>query len=283
MKYFSVLVLSVIFSLKVFCVDTAGTENAGDQNKGDAHQTASDSALTANSDVNDKDSNSEKGKTNPELEETFFMRLNRMEIPDKFKLPEIVVGNENAPKTLIVYFSLTCPHCRDFHMNTYPQFKKEYVDSGKVKVIFRNYIDDQGAYESAQIIRCFCKDNVEEYSLLSEIVLEKQHEWLSSRDPASFLVQIFVNEGKSEEDVRACLKRADIGAGLMLEQKRAMRDLQLISMPSFLIEGGERHVGAISYDELVELCEKPLKKEENKAKAKDNKAGNNSAIISADD
>lgn len=197
---------------------------------------------------------SEEDKTKTE-DDTFFSHLDKMNIPERFRLKEMLVGNPAAPKTLIIYFSYTCPHCREFHRNEYPKFKKKYVDTGMVKVIFRNYIDDQGAYEAAQIIRCLCHDSVEKYEKLTNLVLNKQRDWLKSQDPPKFLIQIFTENGISENEVRACLKRTDIGAGLMLEQQRAMRDLHLISMPSFIADGGKMHVGAINCDELARLCE----------------------------
>lgn len=187
-------------------------------------------------------------------DDTFFSRLIKLDIPEKFKLKEIIVGNQSAPKNLIIYFSYTCPHCREFHMKEFPKFKHKYIDTGKIKVEFRNYIDDQGAYEAAQIIRCICKDSINDYGKLSELVLQKQKEWLHSDDPANFLIKIFTEEGINENEVRACLKRTDIGAGLMLEQKRAMNDLQLISMPSFINDKGQKHVGTITCDELVQFC-----------------------------
>lgn len=186
-------------------------------------------------------------------DDTFFSHLIKLDIPEKFRLPKIVVGNPNAPKKLIIYFSYTCPHCRDFHMNEFPKFKQKYVDTGKVSVEFRNYIDDQGAYEAAQIIRCVCKDSVDKYKELSELVLRKQEEWLHSNDPANFLIKIFTNGGINESVAQSCLKRTDIGAGLMLEQKRAMNDLHLATAPSFVNGKGEKHEGTMSYDKLVQF------------------------------
>lgn len=208
---------------------------------------------TENPTYNNSDKKMSKEKKGDD-DDTFLSRLIKLDIPERFRLKEIVVGNPNAPKKLIIYFSYTCPHCREFHIKEFPQFKQKYIDTGKIKVEFRNYIDDQGAYESAQIIRCTCKDSVDMYEKLSEIVLQKQKEWLHSDDPANFLIKIFTDGGINENEARACLKRTDVGAGLMLEQKRAMNDLQLISMPSFINDKGEKHEGAITCDELAQFC-----------------------------
>lgn len=188
------------------------------------------------------------------IDDSFGARLARMEIPEKFRLKEIVIGDPKAPKTLIVYFSYTCPHCREFHLKEFPRFKEEYVDKGLIKVIFRNYLDDQGAYEAALVVRCVCKDDTKKYHKLSEAIISKQKDWLSSENPAVFLVNIFNKAEVSENQIKACLKRTDIGAGLMLEQKRAMWELNLDSMPAFINDKGEKHIGSITYEELVKLC-----------------------------
>lgn len=188
------------------------------------------------------------------IDDSFGARLAKMEIPEQFRLKEIIVGNPEALKTLTVYFSYTCPHCREFHQNEFPRFKREYVDKGLVKVIFRNYLDDQGAYEAALVVRCVCNDDPEKYLQLSEIIIGKQKEWLSSDDPAKFLIKLFESAGIAEDKIQEYLKRTDIGAGLMLEQKKAMWELNLYSMPAFINDKGEKHIGSITYEELLKLC-----------------------------
>lgn len=188
------------------------------------------------------------------IDDSFGSRLAKMKIPKQFRLKEIVIGNPEAKRTLTVYFSYTCPHCREFHLKEFPRFKREYIDKGLIKVIFRNFLDDQGAYEAAQVIRCVCKDDAEGYNRLSELIMNRQKEWLSSDEPAKFLVKIFNEAGVSEKQIKACLKRTDIGAGLMLEQKRAMWEIGLDSMPAFINDKGKKHIGGITYEELVNLC-----------------------------
>lgn len=187
--------------------------------------------------------------------DTFGGRLAKMDIPETFRLKDIVIGDPKAPKTLTIYFSYTCPHCREFHLKEFPIFKKKYVDTGKIKVIFKNYLDDLGAYEAALIVRCLCKNSPKRYERLSDLVLKKQKEWLNSKDPAKFLQKIFVDFSEvSESKIKACLKKTDIGAGLMLEQKHAMFDLAIYSMPAFISNNGTVHVGKISLKKLKKLC-----------------------------
>ncbi len=185
--------------------------------------------------------------------ESFSARLSQVNIPNKFKLTEITIGRKVAKIHLIIYSSFTCPYCRKFHMNEFSRFKKEYIDTGKVKASFRCYLDDQGALESAQIVRCLGNESTDKYMSLYHEMYKHQVDWLKSKDPAEFLKNIFVNLGFNKKKIDKCLKRTDIAAGLMLEQKRAMHELGLLSMPAFLVNG-KTHVGKISYEELLNLC-----------------------------
>jgi protein-disulfide isomerase len=184
---------------------------------------------------------------------TFGDSLQKAQFPEKFKLKEIVIGKESAAKEVIIYFSYTCPHCCEFHREEFPKFKKKFVDTGKVKVIFRNYIDDQGALEAAEIIRCLYNETAEDYMRLSEVVLRHQEEWMKSAAPQEFLKDIFVQSGFDKEKVGACLLRSDIGAGLMIEQKKAMHELQIMKMPAFIVDG-KVHIGTLDCKSLAEMC-----------------------------
>ena len=193
--------------------------------------------------------------------DSFSVRLGKLEIPKEFALKEILFGDPNASVELIIYFSYTCPHCRVFHQKEFSKFAKKYVDTGKVKIIFRNYLDDQGAFDAAQIVRCLCEErsskknrnSLLQYLELSGKILDKQIQWIKSATPVDFLINIFVEAGYQKEKVLYCLSRTDIGAGLMLEQKRAMHQYGLVSMPVFIC-GKEIWVGSVTCEELEDFC-----------------------------
>jgi protein-disulfide isomerase len=69
-------------------------------------------------------------------------------------LSERVLGDPNAPITILEYSSLTCPHCASFHANTLPQLKKDYIDTGKVKLVFRDFPFDRAALQASMLARC---------------------------------------------------------------------------------------------------------------------------------
>jgi protein-disulfide isomerase len=184
----------------------------------------------------------------------------KIKLPEKYKLNEIYIGKKNAPVELIIYSSYTCTQCRIFHTKEFPKFKKLYVDTGKARVIFRNYLDDQGAMESAQIVRCFCKDSARNYFELSNKIYSEQVNWLKSTDPEKFLRNIFVGKKFSfrkkvitEKEISNCLKKIDVSAGLMIEQKQAMHQLSVVSVPAFIVADKIR-IGKISCEELAEMC-----------------------------
>jgi protein-disulfide isomerase len=187
-------------------------------------------------------------------EESFENKLAKMKIPESYRLPEIVTGKPNAPISLIIYFSPTCHHCRKLHSTILPEFKKKYIDTGKVKVFFRFYIDDDGAFEAAKITRCICKNkHVSKYLNAINKIFEHQEEWFRSLDPPGFLKKLFVPEEISHQEYDNCLKDTKIGAGLMKEQQRANKEYGISSVPAFVV-GDKVHIGNMSCENLAKMC-----------------------------
>ena len=83
----------------------------------------------------------------------FISNLQAKEIL-KIEEDEIILGDPNAPITMIEYASMSCPHCASFHLNTLPAIKEEYIDTGKVKFVFRDYPFNLPALQASMIIRC---------------------------------------------------------------------------------------------------------------------------------
>ncbi len=186
---------------------------------------------------------------------SFSENLKNLEIPDSFKLEEIIIGDEKAPHTLVVYSSFSCNHCCKFHNEEFPTLKKQYVDTGKLKIILRNYIDDLGALEAAILMRIFYEKSKNALALYKTI-FNVQKEWMKSSNPREFLKQIFVKAGYNPKEVSDYLdtnnkKYKKISAGLMKEQQRAMHMLQISSVPAFVLDG-RVHQGVLTCDEIAE-------------------------------
>jgi protein-disulfide isomerase len=148
-------------------------------------------------------------------------------------LGEMSLGNENAPVTIIEYASMTCPHCAHFHKTTYPELKKKYIDTGKVRFIFREFPLDQLAAAAFMLARCGGKDR---YFPLIETLFEQQNDWVVQR-PLAPLMSISKQAGISEQAFNECLKNQQVLDGIEEVRQRASQKLNVQSTPTFFING----------------------------------------------
>ena len=148
-------------------------------------------------------------------------------------LGDMSIGNENAPVTIIEYASMTCPHCANFHKTTYPELKKKYIDTGKVRFIFREFPLDQLAAAAFMLARCGGK---ERYFPLIETLFEQQNDWVVQR-PLAPLQAISKQAGISEKAFNECLKNQQVLDGIEEVRQRASQKLNVQSTPTFFING----------------------------------------------
>jgi protein-disulfide isomerase len=148
-------------------------------------------------------------------------------------LGEMSLGNDNAPVTIIEYASMTCPHCAHFHKTTYPELKKKYIDTGKVRFIFREFPLDQLAAAAFMLARCGGKDR---YFPLIETLFEQQNDWVVQR-PLAPLMSISKQAGISEQAFNECLKNQEVLDGIEEVRQRASQKLNVQSTPTFFING----------------------------------------------
>jgi len=148
-------------------------------------------------------------------------------------LSERVLGAADAPVTLIEYASLTCPHCANFAKETLPTIKKDYVETGKVKLIYRDYPLDNLAMRAALMARCAPK---ERYFGLVETLFASQATWMRAADPSAALQRVGTIVGLSEENYEACVTNKDIFDGVMAIRAKGEAD-KLTGTPYFMLEG----------------------------------------------
>jgi protein-disulfide isomerase len=165
-------------------------------------------------------------------------------------LGEQVLGNDNAPVTIIEYASMTCPHCANFHETTYPELKKRYIDTGKVRFIFREFPLDSIAATAAMLVRCANKDK---FFPLLEVLFNQQNKWAVSppASPLPPLLEIAKQAAFTEESFNACLKDQKVFDGIKWSYERASQ-LGVQSTPSFFING-KLYPGGMSIEQLEKL------------------------------
>jgi protein-disulfide isomerase len=148
-------------------------------------------------------------------------------------LGDMSLGDEKAPVTIIEYASMTCPHCANFHETTYPELKKKYIDTGKVRFIFREFPLDQLAAAAFMLARCGGK---ERYFPMVETLFQQQRTWAVQR-PLQPLMAISKQAGMSEAGFNECLKNQQVLDGIEAERKRAAEKLNVQSTPTFFVNG----------------------------------------------
>lgn len=156
-----------------------------------------------------------------------------------------VLGDPKAPITVIEYASFTCPHCAHFAMAVLPEIKKKWVDTGKVKLIYRDFPLDQTAVKAAQLAECAGNDK---YFGVIDMIFSTQAKWAVAADPIADLAKSLRIAGMGEAEVKACLANDSVQNGVIADY-RSGETLGVSSTPTLFING-EQFKGARSVEEL---------------------------------
>ncbi len=171
-------------------------------------------------------------------------------------LGDKALGAEDAPVTIVEYASITCGHCANFHAKTFPQIKKKYIDTGKVRFIFREFPLDPPngpplASAGFMIARCAPGDG---YFQMIDILFEKLDFWSRSRDIAAALFTLAKQVGFTQDSFKACLTNQQVLDGLNWTKERAYKEFGVNSTPTFFING-EMARGALRIEEMEKLID----------------------------
>jgi protein-disulfide isomerase len=147
-------------------------------------------------------------------------------------LGDNALGSPNAPVTIIEYASMTCPHCAHFHEATYPELKKKYIDTGKVRFIFREFPLDALAAAGSMLARCAGSDK---YFPMIETLFAQQRDWVVQK-PLEPMLGIARQAGFTQQSFDECLANQEMLAGIEDTRTRAMK-LGVNSTPTFFING----------------------------------------------
>ena len=168
-------------------------------------------------------------------------------------IEDMILGDPDAPITMIEYASYTCPHCGSFHQNTYPQLKADYIDTGKVKFIFREVYFDRFGLWASMVARCGGQDR---FFGITDLMFKTQGDWTRAGD-ASVIVEELRKIGRlaglNNETLESCLQNEDQAKALVAwYQENAARD-DINSTPSFIING--RKYANMGYAEMQEVLD----------------------------
>ena len=161
---------------------------------------------------------------------------------------DIVVGQANAPITMIEYSSLSCPHCAKFAKDVLPQIKKDFVDTGKVKFIPRDFPLNRPALLAALFAHCISPMRFQD---ISEVLFKTQDQWYSE-NPNDALAQIAATAGLDRAKFDACLADKDMEAKIVATSKAGQDAFGINATPTFIVNGIKLE-GEQSYDDLKAL------------------------------
>ena len=165
-----------------------------------------------------------------------------------------VLGSPNAPITVIEYASLTCSHCAHFHTQILPEIKKKWIDTGKVKLVYRDFPLDQVAVRAAQIAECAGNDK---YFGVLDIIFRGQPQWATASDPLAEIAKPLRIAGMGENEIKACLAN-DAMSNAVLNDYKSGEALGVNSTPTLFING-QLYRGSRSVDELDSVFSKLAK------------------------
>jgi protein-disulfide isomerase len=152
------------------------------------------------------------------------------------------LGSEDAKVTIVEYASATCPHCAAFHANVYPELKKEFIDTGKVRFIAREFPLDDLALAAFMVARCVPDDKY--FDMLS-LLYEQQRTW-AGQNARDELLKLAKLAGLSEAQFDECLKNEDLAKGILDIRKDGADKYGVNATPTFYINGkkmeGERDI-----------------------------------------
>ena len=157
-----------------------------------------------------------------------------------------ILGNPDAPITIVEYASLTCPHCAHFTNDVLPELKKKWIDTGKAKLVLRDYPLDEPALRAAMIARCAPPDRFYAYT---DMFFGAQDKWVTARDYRDALARLVKLGGMSRDEFDNCLKNTALENKIVEGRLIASKELDVNSTPTFFING-TKFTGAPTVEEF---------------------------------
>jgi protein-disulfide isomerase len=160
------------------------------------------------------------------------------------------LGKPDAPITIIEYASLTCSHCAEFEDKVWPQLKKDWLDTGKAKLVYRDYVWDAMAEAAAMISHCAGHDR---YFPFLETFFHSQANWLRSDNPLNSLKGIARLGGMPADKVDSCLQDKNLLNQILARKDEAEKLYNVHSTPTFVINGKVHESVSPDYQSFTQL------------------------------
>jgi protein-disulfide isomerase len=183
----------------------------------------------------------------------FLTQTTSIYADDSAGIERIVVGNKNAKITIVVYESLTCSHCADFHINVYPELKRNYLDTGIAKIEFRHFPLDLAAFNASKIAQC----NNDGSSNILNILYSGQKKWARGKTPeeATGYLKKFLESESINVDFEKCLSDKAIEDYVLNDRIEGVKKFKVNATPTIIIND-KKFEKALNYKNLKKYLEK---------------------------
>ena len=161
---------------------------------------------------------------------SFFNKSLESRIVDTIEaLEEMKIGDDSASIKMIEFASLTCGHCAKFHNEVFPLIKKDYIDTGKISFIYRDFPLDKFALKASVIARCSGSDRF--FSFL-RVLYNKQKDWTRTQDPFKSLLKIAKLGGLKNDEIKVCVGNKSIEDGILKERLNSTKTYEIKATPT---------------------------------------------------
>lgn len=188
---------------------------------------------------------------------TDAMAQTAADVAKPVSLPDMGLGPANAAVTVTEFASMTCPHCAAFTEKVFPKIKSEYIDTGKIRFVFREFPLDIKAAAGSMLARCIAKDDAGKFFAVIDMLFRQQNEWVL-KNTTETLIRIGKQAGLSQQQVEECLKDQALLDKIAADQKYANEVLKVNSTPTFFING-EMMKGEQTFEEFSKRINSLLK------------------------
>ncbi len=182
---------------------------------------------------------------------------------------QIYLGKEDAPVTLQEFASFTCSHCGAFKTNIFPEIEKKYIETGKLRYIFRDFPIDGIALKASALTHCMPDD---QYYPLVKVLFKNMDQWAFGKTPEQTIIQYAKLGGLSEDKANACLKDTNLFDAIVAGRALGQEKYNITSTPTFIFnDGQEKIVGALKLEDYEAVIERLLDKAKTATNAATNK------------
>ena len=173
----------------------------------------------------------------------------------KAEIKPIIEGSAVAKVKLIVFESLTCSHCADFHKNVYPELKSEFIDTGMILIEFRNFPLDMAAFNASKIAHCKNDGN----SKILHYLYNNQNEWVKGKDLEELNKNLLdvIKLGNFNVNFDECLKNKEIEDHILSDRINGVKKFQINATPTIIINN-EKFEKSLSFKNLKKYLQKMI-------------------------